>query len=184
MNSIWSLMTCACLPDGHDDAAYVILLVLGGLAQRLSQLQLHKVLQLRVYTPPDHHTSSHPHLLLLYHEQSYWSGSGPSISSKSGSKPDPGFWWPKLKNSWDFFSHLFWSKVAIFLKPLKKKFFTCLWVIFALLDPDPDPETPLNPDLIWIRIHNTYPRDTVCTLVCILYPHTGYQRGSGKEGPI
>jgi hypothetical protein len=36
-------------------------------------------------------------------------------------------------------------------------FFLCLWVIFALLDPDPgtDPGTPLNPDSIRIRIHNT-----------------------------
>jgi hypothetical protein len=25
-------------------------------------------------------------------------------------------------------------------------FFLCLWVIFALLDPDPDKGTPLNPD--------------------------------------
>jgi hypothetical protein len=25
-------------------------------------------------------------------------------------------------------------------------FFLCLWVIFALLDPDTDPGTPLNPD--------------------------------------
>ncbi len=31
-----------------------------------------------------------------------------------------------------------------------------LWVIFALLDPDPDtdPGIPLNQDLIRIRIHN------------------------------
>ncbi len=40
---------------------------------------------------------------------------------------------------------------------IKMKFFNfllCLWVIFALLDPDPgtDPGTPLNPDPIWIRI--------------------------------
>ncbi len=36
-------------------------------------------------------------------------------------------------------------------------FYLRLWVIFALLDPDPDPDTdpgtPLNPDPI--RIHNT-----------------------------
>ncbi len=31
-------------------------------------------------------------------------------------------------------------------------FFLCLWVFFALLDPDPDPGTPLNPDLIRIRM--------------------------------
>jgi hypothetical protein len=44
----------------------------------------------------------------------------------------------------------------------KMKFINCcliLWVIFALLDPvpDPDPGTPLNPDPIQIRIriHNT-----------------------------
>jgi hypothetical protein len=55
---ICTLLTCACLPDGHDDAAYVILLVLGGLAERFPQLQLHKVLQLRVDTPPGHHKSS------------------------------------------------------------------------------------------------------------------------------
>ena len=29
-----------------------------------------------------------------------------------------------------------------------------LWVIFALLDPDPDPQTRLNTDPIRIRIHN------------------------------
>ncbi len=36
-------------------------------------------------------------------------------------------------------------------------FFLCLWVIFALLDPDTDPGTPLNPDpfRIRIRIHST-----------------------------
>jgi hypothetical protein len=44
-------------------------------------------------------------------------------------------------------------------------FFLYLWVIFALLDPDPDPDYesgsrygsmgPLNPDPIRIRIHNT-----------------------------
>ncbi len=60
---ICTLLTCACLPDGHDDAAYVILLVLGGLAQRFPQLQLHKVLQLRVDAPPSHHTSSSSPLL-------------------------------------------------------------------------------------------------------------------------
>ncbi len=44
--------------------------------------------------------------------------------------------------------------------PLKKNnqhfktwnFFLFLWFIFALLDPDPDPPTWLNPDPIWIRI--------------------------------
>jgi hypothetical protein len=34
------------------------------------------------------------------------------------------------------------------------KLFQCLWIIFALLDPDPDPGTPLNQDLIRIRIHS------------------------------
>jgi hypothetical protein len=36
-------------------------------------------------------------------------------------------------------------------------FFLCLWVIFALLDPDSDPRTPVIPYLIRIRIriHNT-----------------------------
>ncbi len=43
---------------------------------------------------------------------------------------------------------------------LKKKmkfvnFFLCLLAIFALLDPDTDPGTPLNPDSIRIRIHST-----------------------------
>ncbi len=35
-----------------------------------------------------------------------------------------------------------------------RTFFSCLRVIFALLDPDPDtdPGTPLNPDPIRIRI--------------------------------
>jgi hypothetical protein len=36
-------------------------------------------------------------------------------------------------------------------------FFLCLWVIFALLDSDTDPGTPLNADSmrIPVRIHNT-----------------------------
>ncbi len=34
-------------------------------------------------------------------------------------------------------------------------FFLCLWVIFALLDPDTDPGTALNPDTIWIRNHSS-----------------------------
>ncbi len=36
---------------------------------------------------------------------------------------------------------------------LKKKILL-LWVIFALLDPDPDPLTRLNPDPVRIRIRN------------------------------
>jgi hypothetical protein len=42
--------------------------------------------------------------------------------------------------------------------PQKMKFinfFLCLWVIFALLDGDTEPETPLNPNPFWIRIHST-----------------------------
>jgi hypothetical protein len=45
------------------------------------------------------------------------------------------------------------------MKFIKK--FLCLWFIFALLDPDMDPETPLYPDpirirkRIRIRIHST-----------------------------
>jgi hypothetical protein len=36
-------------------------------------------------------------------------------------------------------------------------FFLCLWLIFALMNPDPDtdPWTPLNPDPIRTQIHNT-----------------------------
>jgi hypothetical protein len=34
-------------------------------------------------------------------------------------------------------------------------FFPCWWVIFALLDPDTNPETLLNPDAVHIRIHST-----------------------------
>ncbi len=34
-----------------------------------------------------------------------------------------------------------------------------LLVIFALLDPDPDPGTQLNPDPIHIRIHNSAGND-------------------------
>ncbi len=33
-------------------------------------------------------------------------------------------------------------------------FFLRLWVFFALLDPDTDPGTPLNPDPIRIRIQS------------------------------
>ncbi len=87
---------------------------------------------------------------------------------------DPGFWWPKLetKYSWNFFLYCFWSKNCNLLSPrppertskmqkkpsaLKRtsspskleisKFFLLLWVIFALLDPDTDPLTWLNPDM-------------------------------------
>jgi hypothetical protein len=34
-------------------------------------------------------------------------------------------------------------------------FFLFLWVFFVLLNPDPDPGTPLNPDPIRIWIRNT-----------------------------
>ncbi len=39
--------------------------------------------------------------------------------------------------------------------------FLFFWVIFALLDPDPDLGTPLNPDPIPIRIHNF--AENICT---------------------
>ena len=61
--------TCASLPDGYDDAAYEILLVLDGLAQRLPQLQLHKVLQLRVDAPPD--LTPHNQLISTYRAGSF-----------------------------------------------------------------------------------------------------------------
>jgi hypothetical protein len=48
---------------------------------------------------------------------------------------------------------------------IKVKFINCFlffWVIFALLDPDPDSGAPLNPDpiRIRIRIHNTDEKET------------------------
>jgi hypothetical protein len=46
-------------------------------------------------------------------------------------------------------------------------FFLCLWVIFALLDLDTDPGTPLTPDPIRIRIHNTAP---ILSPYTCLYP--------------
>ncbi len=84
--------------------------------------------------------------------------------------PNPGFWWPKIKNKlqlkkniWYFFDqncNLFMSKqqkpsVLNREHPASFKtwnfltFFQFLWIIFALLDPDP--LTWLNPDPIWIR---------------------------------
>ncbi len=49
------------------------------------------------------------------------------------------------------------------MKFVKK--FLLLWVIFALLDPDPDPLTRLNPDPIGIRIRN--PGKNICIYVFI-----------------
>ncbi len=39
-----------------------------------------------------------------------------------------------------------------------------LWVIFALLDPDPDPQTRLNTDPIWIRIPDPDPQPCLVSL--------------------
>jgi hypothetical protein len=85
---ICTLLTCACLPDGHDDAAYVILLVLGGLAQRFPQLQLHKVLQLRVDTPPNPHMPSPSYSFILPWTDLWISGSG-SVLTDSQHWLDP-----------------------------------------------------------------------------------------------
>ncbi len=41
-------------------------------------------------------------------------------------------------------------------------FFLFLWVIIYLQDPDPDPGTPVNPDRIQIRIHNTSLKTDLC----------------------
>jgi hypothetical protein len=48
------------------------------------------------------------------------------------------------------------------LQKMKLKFinfYIFLWVIFAILDPDPDPGTTLNPDPIQIRIYSTGKND-------------------------
>jgi hypothetical protein len=95
--------------------------------------------------------------------------------------PDPiriqGFNDQKLKKknySWKKKLNFFSSKAAIYLSLVLHKVhpsyrrslqlsneaiqhfktFLLLWVIFALLDPDPDPLTRLNPDPIRIRIRN------------------------------
>jgi hypothetical protein len=96
---------------------------------------------------------------------------------RTGSSPDPGFWWPKNKekNTAENSFFCFWSKIAIYfcpsyrrsLLPFKKNiqrfkimkflsFSLCLWVIFALLNPDTDPGHLLNQDPI--RIHSTADR--------------------------
>ncbi len=83
--------------------------------------------------------------------------------------PDPGVWWPKVSKKITYGKKLNFSgsKTTIYLslglhkgRPSYKrslhlsKFFSTLWVIFALLNPDPDPLTRLNPDPIRIRICN------------------------------
>jgi hypothetical protein len=70
--------------------------------------------------------------------------------------PDPaGFWWPKTEEQKynKIFLFFFWSKIAFSYFKLQEKpsalkrehpavkFFQCLWVIFALLDTDPDCES-------------------------------------------
>jgi hypothetical protein len=47
-------------------------------------------------------------------------------------------------------------------KPKFFTFFLCLWVIFALLDPDTDPRNPLNPDRQHCFLHS-HSTAIVCT---------------------
>jgi hypothetical protein len=87
---------------------------------------------------------------------------------------DPGFFddqklKKKNKGTAENFFYLVWSKIAIYvflglhkgrpgyrrsLQPSKENIQYRYCVIFALLDPDTDPGTLLNPDPIRIRIHN------------------------------
>ncbi len=104
--------------------------------------------------------------------QSCGSGLNESGSGyESGSNPGPRveFWWPKEENNTagkDFFFFFVDQKLQFTcvqatgetFSPQKRttstskmkifNFFLCLWVIFALLDPDPDtdPGTPFYPD--------------------------------------
>ncbi len=106
-------------------------------------------------------------------------GSGISSESGSGSNTDPWFWWPKTeeKIQQKFFflfliqnCNLLLSKLHVQEKPsalkeniqrFKKlkfiRFSLCLWVFFALLNPDTDTGPLLNPNpiRIRIRIHST-----------------------------
>jgi hypothetical protein len=79
-------------------------------------------------------------------------GSGSSISSESGSNLDLGFLCFFDQNLQLLMSNL-QEKPSAFKRedPALQKneiyfIFLCLWVIFALLDSDTDPGTPMNPD--------------------------------------
>ncbi len=108
----------------------------------------------------------------------------------SGSNPDPGFWWPR--STAGNFSFFFWSQIAIYLSlglhkgrpsyrrslaPSKqniqhlKKWYLLPFFYFGgpflpswirIANPGTDPETPLNPDPIRIRIHNTAENPGFC----------------------
>ncbi len=102
----------------------------------------------------------------------------------SGSNTDPGFWWPKIEKNLQLkFFIFFLQKLQLTIVLHKRRpsyrrslqiskrtsstskheiqFFQLLWVIFALLDTDPDPDqdplTWLNPDTIRIRIQIHWP---------------------------
>jgi hypothetical protein len=83
----------------------------------------------------------------------------------SAPDPDPVFWWPKIEKNLQLkiFIYFFDQKLQ-FTSALQREhpglqnmkflnFFLFLWVIFALLDPDP--LIGLHPDPIRIRIRNT-----------------------------
>ncbi len=80
--------------------------------------------------------------------------------------PDPGFWWPKIgkKITAKIFLYIFWIKNCNLLIPkaLKREhpslqnmkflnFFIFVWVIFALMDPDPH----------WILIQSGFGSETL-----------------------
>ncbi len=62
------------------------------------------------------------------------------------------------------------------------KFFFILWVIFALLDPDTDPGTSMNPDPIQIRIFNIVSAHERYCAFPTLVPHRQMLREVEKGG--
>ncbi len=65
-------------------------------------------------------------------------------------------------------------------------FFLCLWVISALLKPDPDTDpgipVPLNPDTDPVRIHSTAYRDTF--FIYVYSVEDGNERAAGERASV
>ncbi len=89
----------------------------------------------------------------------------PAFQVNPDQDTNPGFDNQKLKKKIQQKNFLFLISIKncilLIPRPLKR---TCLWVTFALLDPNTDPEAPLNldPIRIRIRVHNA---ETGCSLL-------------------
>ncbi len=62
-------------------------------------------------------------------------------------------------------------------------FLLLLWVIFALLDPDPGPLTRLNPDPIRIRIRNPVQHDAVTIRLDLIHTRLDLIHISARSHP-